>query len=161
MTPSAPTTASALPSRCIGFASLFSSLILATCLSLPAQAEIDCGQQGDGELFFNIWSDSHSYSRDLDTRMDRFEASLAEAGPIALSWPADATLTAFLAKVENPGELRWNVVAIESKGARRVLTTYTPPLPTELPDAGTGRRLVLALQDKLNSSKLGLNGAGV
>ena len=142
----------------------FISLLLAASLSLfqPAHSAIDMGAApaGDGELFFNIWDYARSYSRDLDISINTFETRLAEAGPVALSWPADSTFAKFLAGVADVSELRWNVVAVDGIGARRVLATFTPPRSATPPDDPAGRRMASALQFKINSINLGLNGAG-
>lgn len=141
--------------------STLSALLFASlCLVQPTRAAIDIGHSGNGELFFNLWDCTRSYSRDLDISIDAFEARLAEAGPVALSWPADGVLAKFLAGVLDARELRWNVVAVDTKGARRVLSTYTPPR-TDLPlDADTGRRLTGTVQARINEINLGLNGTG-
>lgn len=141
---------------------LVASLLLAAVPCQPARAAIDMGAApaGDGELFFNIWDYARSYSRDLNIRISVFEARLAEAGPLALSWPTDAAFAKFLAGVADVSELRWNVVAVDGIGPRRVLTTYTPAASIAPPDDSTGRRMASALQFKINSINLGLNGAG-
>lgn len=92
-----------------------------------ANAAIDNGALGNGELFFNIWDANGSYSRDLNITIDAFQTLLAAPGPIALSWTADSTFTSFLAGVASPSSLMWNIMATDTQGARRLLSTYTPP----------------------------------
>lgn len=134
---------------------------MAACLSASlGHAAIDNGATGNGELFLNVWDCTRSYTRDLDLSMDAFEAALAEAGPIALSWPADPLLEKFLAGVLDHRELRWNLVAVDTRGAFRVLATRGPSGFEMLLDNDTGRRLATAVQAKINSINLGLNGAG-
>jgi hypothetical protein len=139
---------------------LLALAILGLAPAPQAVAAIDAGVQGNGELFFNLWDCTRSYTRDLDISIDAFEARLAEASPLALAWPADGLLKKYLAGVTDTGELRWNVVAVDGKGARRVLATYTPPATEMPPDADTGRRLAGTLQTRINEINLGLNGAG-
>ena len=95
-----------------------------------AHAKIDDGSLGNGELFFNIWDANGSYSRDLNISIDAFETTLALGGPINLTWTADATYTSFLAGVTDTSLLKWNIMATDTVGARRLLDTYTPPEKT-------------------------------
>lgn len=105
------------------------ALVAATLLAAAgsANATIDDGAGGNGELFFNIWDDNGSYSRSLEVSIDAFQTTLAAGGPIDMSWTADATFTSFLAGVASPGSLKWNIMATDTVGARRILSTYTPP----------------------------------
>lgn len=98
-----------------------------------AHADIQAGNTGNGELFFNIWDANGSYTRGLVNRVDSFETALAAVGNIDLSWAADATFTSFLAGTvggTRSGTLLWNIVANDTSGANRLLTTYTPPEQT-------------------------------
>lgn len=92
-----------------------------------ANAAIDNGALGNGELFFNIWDANGSYSRDLNVSIDAFQTTLAAGGPINMSWTSDATFTSFLAGVTNTSQLKWNIMATDTTGPRRLLSTYTPP----------------------------------
>jgi hypothetical protein len=103
-----------------------------------AQADIITGTAGNGELFFNIWDANGSYTRGLSTLIGTptaaqttagyksFEGSLSATGNINLSWTADATLNGWLANADL-ATLKWNVVANDTSGANRLLTTYTAP----------------------------------
>ena len=91
-----------------------------------AHAAIDAGATGNGELFFSMWDTNGSYSRDLNTTIDAFQTTLAAGGSIDLSWAADSTFTGFLAGADT-ATLKWNVVATDTVGARRILTTYSLP----------------------------------
>jgi hypothetical protein len=109
------------------------SKLIAAAIALTAttvaNAAIDVGGNGNGELFFSIWDANGSYTRSLETSIDTFQTSLGTAGNINLSWAADATFTSFLANVADPATLKWNVMATDTAGARRILTTYTLPEP--------------------------------
>ena len=112
----------------------FSLKTLASAVALAvaaggANAAIDNGAGGNGELFFNIWDANGSYSLDLNTSINSFQSALAAAGNLDLSWAADSTLTSFLATA-NTAELQWNIMATDTQGAVRLLTTYTAPEPS-------------------------------
>lgn len=94
-----------------------------------ANAAIDGGNNGNGELFFSIWDANGSYTRDLNITIDAFQTALAAPGGLNLSWTADATFTSFLNGVANVNALKWNVMATDTMGARRLLSTYTAPEP--------------------------------
>ena len=96
-----------------------------------ANAAIDNGAGGNGDLFFNIWDASGSYTRDLGYSIDSFQAALSVGGNIDLSWAADATFSSFLAGVSDVNALKWNIVAVDTKAAYRLLETYTT-LPSPL-----------------------------
>ncbi len=105
-----------------------------------AQADIVTGTAGNGELFFNIWDINGSYTRGLSTLIGTptaaqstagytsFEGTLAAAGNIDLSWAADAKLSTWLASAD-VATLKWSIVANDTQGANRLLTTYTAPEP--------------------------------
>lgn len=100
-----------------------------------ANAAIDNGAGGNGDLFFNVWDASGSYTRDLGYSIDSFQATLSAAGNINLSWTADATFTSFLAGVSDVNALKWNIVAVDKSGANRLLETYTTlPSPKKTND---------------------------
>ena len=90
-----------------------------------ANAAIDNGAGGNGELFFNIWDANGSYTRSLEVSIDSFQGQLAAAGNLNLSWTADATFNSFMSGVADVNALKWNVMATDIQGARRVLQTYT------------------------------------
>ncbi|MDP2883166.1 MAG: PEP-CTERM sorting domain-containing protein [Azonexus sp.] len=103
-----------------------------------AQADIITGTAGNGELFFNIWDANGSYTRGLSTLIGTptaaqttagytsFEGTLAAVGNIDLSWTADAGLNTWLGKADLT-TLKWNVVANDTSGNNRLLTTYSAP----------------------------------
>ena len=101
--------------------------VLAAACSANA-APINTGAAGNGGLFFSIWDSANSYSRNLGFTIDSFEAGLAAAGNFTASFAADATFTSFLGTA-NLAALKWNVVAAEGQGARRVLESFTAPKP--------------------------------
>jgi hypothetical protein len=89
-----------------------------------ANAAIDNGTSGNGELFFNIWNSTGSYTFDLNTTITGFESSVAAAGNINQSY-ALSNLGTFLAGITDTSSLKFNLVATDVLGARRLLTTYT------------------------------------
>jgi hypothetical protein len=95
-----------------------------------ANAAIDNGALGNGELFFNVWDANGSYTRSLETSIDAFQTELAAGGAIDLSWAADSTFTTYLAGVTDTSLLKWNIMATDTSGARRVLSTYSLPEKT-------------------------------
>lgn len=133
------------------------SLALAALLAAgSANAAIDNGAGGNGDLFFNVWDATQSYTRDIGFSIDAFQTTLAGAGNLDLSFAADATFTSFLAGVADVNALRWNVVATDTSGARRTLTTYTLPEDTTPVDNNTARSMATAIQGKIGSINLGL-----
>jgi len=110
------------------------SKLIAAAIALVAasgaHADITTGGGGNGELFFSIWDANGSYTRGLGTQINTFETSVAGAGAINLSWAADTTFANFLAGTAGgtrSGTLQWNIVANDTQGANRLLTTYTLP----------------------------------
>ena len=95
-----------------------------------ANAAIGNGSTGNGELFFNIWDANGSYTRDLNVTIDAFQTALSAGGDIDLSWTADNTFASYLAGVADTSALKWNIMADDGVGARRLLTTFTAPKPS-------------------------------
>ena len=91
-----------------------------------AQADITTGAAGNGELFFNIWDANGSYTRGLNVRIDSFQTELATTGNFFKTWASDSHLNTWLASAD-VSTLQWNVVANDTVGANRLLTTYTVP----------------------------------
>ena len=58
----------------------------------------------------------------------------------------------------DPNALQWNIVATDTRGARRILTTYTPPEDPTPITASNGRSVAGALQIKAQNINLGLIG---
>ena len=124
-----------------------------------ANAAIDNGAGGNGELFFNVWDANGSYSRSLEVSIDAFQTTLAAGGAIDLSWSADATFTSFLAGVVDTSLLKWNVMATDTVGARRLLTTYTAPEPVTKKAADVIRSAATATQTYIGYVNTALAGA--
>lgn len=102
----------------------FSLKSIAAAVALAAVAStsfaaIDNGSNGNGELFFNIWDATGSYSRDLNIAIDSYSA----ATPLMFS--ADDAYTSFLSGVADTSALKWNIVAVDTQGAQRLLSTAT------------------------------------
>ncbi len=99
-----------------------------------ANAAIDDGAGGNGELFFSIWDDNGSYTRDLNLTIDAFQAEIAAVGDINLSFVNDATFTSYLAGVADTSLLKWNILATDQSGARRIIQTYGQSVDLTSPD---------------------------
>jgi hypothetical protein len=130
----------------------FSLKTIAAALALAAAASganaaIDNGAGGNGELFFNLSSASGSYTRDLGFTIDSFQAALAGSGSINLSWTADATLNTWLSQQTSTVEL--NLFAVDSNLDRRFITTYSSPLPTTTQKNDVIRNSVTSVQSFL------------
>ena len=102
-----------------------------------ANAAIDNGSLGNGELFFNIWDANGSYSRDLNISINTFESDVTAAGTYSNAFAADTAFTNYLSSVANPSALQWNIIAIDTKGAQRLLTTFTAPTASPVKDTVT------------------------
>jgi len=131
----------------------FKLLALAAVMAasgVAGAAQIDNGGTGNGGLFFSAWDASNSYSRNLGLTIDSFEAALAAPGYMTpISWTADATFTNFLATADM-ANLSWNVVAVDTAGAKRLLETYTV-LPTTTRTNDVIKNLSTGTQTFVNS----------
>ena len=105
-----------------------------------ANAAIDIGGTGNGDLFFSIWDGANSYTRDLNVRIDAFEAAIAAPGGLSFSFAADAMFTTYLATA-NLATAAWNIVAQDAVGPRRSIYTYSV-LPVTRIDAELNRGAV-------------------
>lgn len=83
---------------------------------------------GNGDLIFNVANENQSYTRNLALKLDTLQSDIA-AGTVNRMFAADATFTSFLASVTDRSSLFWNVVGVDSSGPRRLVTTYSDPLP--------------------------------
>ncbi|MBW8328612.1 MAG: PEP-CTERM sorting domain-containing protein [Thiobacillus sp.] len=138
----------------------FKLIALAAMLAAgSANAAIDAGANGNGELFFSIWDGNSSYSRDLNVTIDAFQTTLAVGGAIDLSWTADANFTSFLAGVTDTSALKWNVVANDNYGDRRLLTTYTLPEKSPTKANDVIRSATLSVQSYVVNVNSALAGA--
>ncbi len=109
-----------------------------------ANAAIDNGAGGDGELFFNIWDGTStvggSYTRDLNISISSFESQVAAGGAIHLQFAADSLLTQYFAGTSGAGArtgtLNFNLFANDASGAgtgaRRMFETFTEPAGTPI-----------------------------
>jgi hypothetical protein len=98
-------------------------------LSGAANATIDNGATGNGELFFSVWDANSSYTRDLNITLNSFESAVAAAGAYLNQVSADALFTSFLSTVDL-GTMKWAITAADNSGARRILDTYAV-IPTD------------------------------
>lgn len=108
--------------------SIASAVVLAVAVS-GAHAAIDIGGTGNGELFLNVWDANGSYSFDLNTKIDTFQSNIAAAGMIDQSYSL-TNFGTFLAGVADTSALKFNLLAADNSGARRLLTTFTAPALT-------------------------------
>lgn len=103
------------------------SIAVAVTLAVAAagaNAAIDDGSSGNGELFFSAWDANGSYTLDLNVSIDAFEAALAAPGAFNQLWAADTKLVSFLSTADQ-SSLQWNVVAGDADGEARLLTTFS------------------------------------
>ena len=103
-----------------------------------ANAALNNGAGGNGELFLNVWDGTGSYSFDLNTTIDAFQSSITNAGAINQSY-ALTNFGSFLSGVANTSALKFNLLASDTSGARRLLTTFTPPTASPTKDNGVIR----------------------
>jgi hypothetical protein len=108
-----------------------------------ANAQIDTGATGNGDLFFSIWDNASSYTRGLGITLNDFEAEIAAPGLLNIPVVADALFTSFLSTA-NLAQATWNLVAQDQSGARRSIYTYTS-LPGTNIDSTVNRTLVAAV----------------
>lgn len=87
-------------------------------------APISTGADGNGGLFFSIWDAQTSYTRNLNLTMDSFASTIAGTGALDLTFAADSTFTSFLSGAD-AATLKWNIVAGEGVGQRRIVETYS------------------------------------
>lgn len=84
---------------------------------------------GSGELFWVVMDQEgeRTYTRDLGISLDNFLAATATGE--SWSFANDAILTQFISGTANPGQLIWNIAALDSTGAgvgnfEKHLSTY-------------------------------------
>lgn len=98
--------------------------VVMAAAAASANAAIDNGANGNGELMFNAWDGTTSYVFDMNVSIDSFESSLNASGALDLSWGSDFT-TSFGSWVStaNTTNLKWSILAVESDAQRRILST--------------------------------------
>ena len=89
-----------------------------------ANAAIDNGGTGNGDLFVTLWDGANSYTRDLGLSIDSFQTQLAAPGSFSFNLAADALFTSFLGTADL-ANLVWNISAADATGARRLIQTFT------------------------------------
>lgn len=100
----------------------------ALALSGAANAQIDTGATGNGDMFFSIWDGQSSYTLDLqainaNATIDGFESAVA-GGSFSWAFAADPLFLTFLSTA-NLSALSWNISAADSAAQRRLIETYT------------------------------------
>jgi hypothetical protein len=98
---------------------LVASLVIGVAASASA-APINIGGGGNGDLFFNAWDATGSYTRNLNLNIDSFEGGVALPGLFAQTWAADTTFSGWIGSHSG---FEWNIVALDASGARRFLNT--------------------------------------
>ena len=89
---------------------------------------------GDNSLFFNVWTSDNSYTLKLgEYKIDSFVSGVAAPGAFSQTF-GDAALSSFLSGLTS---YTWNIVASDTQGQNRVLTTFsTTPTKTLTSDIG-------------------------
>jgi PEP-CTERM motif len=124
-----------------------------------ANAAIDNGATGNGELFFTAWDGASSYTYDLNTTIDAFQSSIAAVGAgTYVNATLDALFTTYLSTA-NLSNLVWNIVAADSLGARRIIDTYSS-LPSNVVAADQTRNAITATQSFVGAVNNGIAAQG-
>lgn len=98
--------------------------VVMAAAAASANAAIDNGAGGNGELFFSAWDGATSYNYDLNISIDAFEAGKNAAGLLNLSYGSDFTSSfASWVSTANAATLEWNILATDTAGQRRILST--------------------------------------
>ena len=116
-----------------------------------AQAAIDNGTSGNGELFFSIWDANGSYTFDLNKTITVFESDVAAAGAIDQTY-ALSNFATFLAGVQDTSLLKFNLVAVDQSGPRRFLTTFDSVTVNNPPTTNDSIRTSIANANAFASS---------
>lgn len=106
--------------------SIAAAVVLAVAASGASAATINNGANGDGGLFFNAFDGASSYTFNLNTSIDGFETAVAAAGLYNGTWGAAAGFSSSYAawlSTANASTLEWNILATDTAGARRILST--------------------------------------
>lgn len=124
-----------------------------------ANAAIDNGATGNGELFFTAWDGANSYTYDLNTTIDAFQASVSATGTgTYLDATLDTLFTTYLSTA-NMATMVWNIVAVDANGARRVVDTYSS-LPSTTVQADQTRNAISATQSFIGAVNTGIAAQG-
>ncbi len=104
--------------------SIAAAVVMAVAVS-GAHAAINNGaNDGQGELFFSAFDGVSSYSYDLNISIVAFEASKDAAGLLNLSYGSDFTSSfSSWMSTANASTVEWNILATDTAGARRILST--------------------------------------
>jgi len=99
--------------------------VVLAAASAGASAAIDNGAlDGKGELFFSAWDGATSYNYDLNISIIGFEASFAALGNLNFTAGSDFNSSFDAWKsTANTSKLKWNILATDNAGARRIIST--------------------------------------
>jgi len=119
-------------------------------------AAIDNGANGNGELFFSAWDGATSYSYDLNVSIDSFEASKNAAGLLNLSYGSDFTSSfGSWLSTANAASLKWNILATDTAGQRRILSTVGAAI---LPATNKGADVLRTAAGNIQTAVIAING---
>lgn len=124
-----------------------------------ANAAIDNGLTGNGELFFTAWDGASSYSYDLNTTIDAFQSSVSAVGSgTYVNATLDALFTTYLSTA-NLSSLLWNIVAVDANGPRRIIDTFSS-LPANTVAADQTRNAIGATASFITAVNTGITAQG-
>jgi hypothetical protein len=99
------------------------ALAVAALVSGAANAAIDAGSTGNGNLLFTAWDSNSSYTLNTGYNFTTFQSAVtaSTAGTNFYNF-SDALLTNWLSTA-NAAEVKWTIFATDISGAQRTLTT--------------------------------------
>lgn len=133
---------------------LAAAVVLATAAAGASAAPIDNGAGGNGGLFFNAFDGVSSYSFNLNTSIDAFETAKNTAGLYNVAWGAAQGFSPSFnnwLSTANASTLEWNILATDTAGARRILSTVGGALPATNKTADVLRTSATAVQGFVNA----------
>lgn len=117
--------------------------VVMAAAAASANAAIDNGQNGNGELFFNAWDGVSSYNYDMNLSIDSFDLAKNAGGMLDLSWGADFTSSySSWLNTANASTTQWSILAVDTSGQRRFLATVGQE--NALPALNTGADVLRA-----------------
>lgn len=133
---------------------LVAAVAMAAAASGASAAINNGANDGQGELFFSAFDGASSYSFDLNLSITGFDSAMSTAGLYNGSWgAADGFSTSFNSwlSTANTSSLEWNILATDTAGARRILSTVGTTLPANNLNASLLRTGAGNIQTTLNA----------
>lgn len=133
---------------------LAAAVVLATAAAGASAAPIDNGAGGNGGLFFNAFDGVSSYSFNLNTSIDAFETAKNTAGLYNVAWGAAQGFSPSFnnwLSTANASTLEWNILATDTAGARRILSTVGGALPATNNNASLLRTAATNIQTTISA----------